>query len=63
MRLYWVSCMQCRWQAGYPLDEEQVKHFQGHRCRVCLEKNPASTQLFSVREVITSTKGGGRFSK
>ena len=59
MKLYRVSCIRCGWRANRLIDENDSKQFIGHRCRVCLERDPASTQTFKVRELVYDVSPDG----
>jgi hypothetical protein len=61
MRLYFLSCDGCGWKHPEPVDEATADHFRGHRCRECLRRDPRSTQLFTVKEVIVNLDSTGRF--
>ena len=60
MRLYEVSCKQCGWKGQRYVEEADVQHFIGHRCRECLKRDPASTKLFDVKELIFNLSSFGR---
>lgn len=60
MRLYRVSCPRCGWKGQRMVEEADAGKFRGHRCRVCLARDPASTQLFKVEEVIVNLDSKGR---
>lgn len=60
MRLYRVLCTKCGWKGQRLIEERDAVHFRGHRCRVCLERDPASRQQFTVEEVIFNLSSKGR---